>query len=418
MPRTCMISIHHIAPSELHRIRIACSYLFSPALAHEHAFLSGLDSNTLRNAFRDKAKRYHPDLHRHEPEEMLKRRRERFIKIKESYDLLTGHIQDIQEESHTTPPQNDVRKRKIIAVGGAKGGIGKSIIVANLAAYLCSRGNTTVAVDLDLGGANLHLYLGETQIKHSVNDFLSKQAESLQEIMIPTKYGPLLIGGDSSNLGAGNIGFARKLKLLKALRALDADYVILDLGGDTSYNMIDFFLSADEGIVITSCDPASYLDAYNFIKVSLYRKLSRLYGPESDREGEKDEELEGLIREMLAPDNGKEVKQIRGLLEKIRTVKPESLATIKEVLSGFRPHLLVNMVGSDSDEKSVVARIQEVSKKMLMINVKSLGIIPYLDLVKKSAVTLIPAVLSGQKGPLSKKLAEIVEAMEAQIKRP
>ena len=410
MPRACMISIRHIAPPELHRIRIACSYLFSPALAHEHAFLAGLDGNTLKNAFRDKAKRYHPDLHRHEPKEMLERRRERFIKIKESYDLLTGHI---QKESHTTPPLNVVRKRKIIAVGGAKGGIGKSIIAANLAAYLCSRGNTTVAVDLDLGGANLHLYLGETQVTHSVNDFLSKQAESLQEIMISTKYGPLLIGGDSSNLGAGNIGFARKLKLLKAIRALDADYVILDLGGDTSYNMIDFFLSADEGIVITSCDPASYLDAYNFIKVSLYRKLSRIYGPESDREGEKDEELEILIREMLVSDNGKEVKHIRDLLEKIGTAKPERLATIKEVLSGFRPHLLVNMVSSDSDEKAVIARIQEVSTKMLMIHVKSLGILPYLDQVKKSAVTLTPAVLGGQKGPLAKKLAEIVDAVGA-----
>jgi flagellar biosynthesis protein FlhG len=403
-----MISIHHIEPPELHRIRIACSYLFSPALADEHKFLSGLDGSTLRNAFRDKAKRYHPDLHRHETEETLKRRRERFVKIKESYDLLKGHI---QEESHTAP-LNGAGKRKIIAVGGAKGGVGKSIIAANLAAYLCSRGNKTVAIDLDLGGANLHLYLGETQVKHSVNDFLSKQAESLQEIMMPTKYGPLLIGGDSSHLGAGNIGFARKLKLLKAIRAIEADYVILDLGGDTSYNMVDFFLTADEGIVLTSCDPASYLDAYNFIKVSLYRRLSRIYGPESDHEGEKDEELEVLLREMLVSDNGKEVKHIRGLLEKIRAAKPESLAMIKEVLSGFRPHLLVNMVSSDSDEKPVIARIQEVSKKMLMIHVKSLGILPYLDQVKKSAVTLTPAVFSGQKGPLTKKLAEIVACID------
>jgi flagellar biosynthesis protein FlhG len=403
-----MISIHRIAPPELNRIRIACSYLFSPALAHEHAFLSGLDGSTLRNAFRDKAKRYHPDLHRHEPRETLERRRERFIKIKESYDLLKGHI---QEESHTTP-LSGARKRKIIAVGGAKGGIGKSIMVANLAAYLSSRGNKTVAVDLDLGGANLHLYLGETQVTHSVNDFLNKRAKSLQDIMMPTKHGPSLIGGDSSHLGAGNIGFARKLKLLKAIRAIEADYVILDLGGDTSFNMIDFFLAADEGIVLTSCDPASYLDAYNFIKVSLYRRLDRIYGPESDRAGEKDEELEGLIREMLASDNGQESKHIRGLLEKIKAAKPESLAMIKAVLAGFRPHLLVNMVSSDSDEKTVITRIQEVSRKMLMIQVKSLGSLPYLDQVKKSAVTLTPAVLSCQQGPLTRKLAEIVDILK------
>lgn len=403
-----MISIHHLAPPELNKIRIACSYLFSPALAHEHTFLSGLDGGTLRNAFRDKAKRYHPDLHRHEPKETLERRRERFIKIKESYDLLKGYI---QEENHTAP-LSGVRMRKVIAVGGAKGGIGKSIIAANLAAYLSSRGNKTVAVDLDLGGANLHLYLGETRVTHSVNDFLGKRAMSLPEVMMPTKHGPLLIGGDSSQLGAGNIGFARKLKLLKAIRAIEADYVILDLGGDTSFNMIDFFLAADEGIVVTSCDPASYLDAYNFIKVSLFRRLDRIYGPESERAGEKDGELEGLIHEILASDNGRELKHIRGLLEKIKAAKPERLAMVKAIISGFRPHLLVNMVGSDTDEKTVIARIQDVSKKMLMIQVQSLGSLPYLDQVKKSAVTLTPAVLSCQKGPLTRKLAEIVDVLK------
>ena len=113
--------------------------------------------------------------------------------------------------------------------------------------------------------------------------------------MLNTKYGPLLIGGNSSQLGNANINFMRKLKLMKAIKNLDADFIIIDLGGDTSYNIIDFFLLADHGIVMTTCDPASYLDAYNFIKTALYRKLNRLFGPESKYKAQKDQALEQFI---------------------------------------------------------------------------------------------------------------------------
>jgi MinD-like ATPase involved in chromosome partitioning or flagellar assembly len=52
-------------------------------------------------------------------------------------------------------------------------------------------------------------------------------------------------------VGGANIHFARKLKFLKALKNLEADDIILDLGGDTSYNVLDFFLAADHQLVIT-----------------------------------------------------------------------------------------------------------------------------------------------------------------------
>lgn len=40
--------------------------------------------------------------------------------------------------------------RVIIAIGGAKGGIGKSIFAANLGVFLASKGKRTVLVDLEL----------------------------------------------------------------------------------------------------------------------------------------------------------------------------------------------------------------------------------------------------------------------------
>ncbi|NNL41181.1 MAG: P-loop NTPase, partial [Desulfobacterales bacterium] len=88
---------------------------------------------------------------------MILKRRERFIKVKQAYETLVPYI--FKEEKIW--PASDLRKSSIVAVGGAKGGIGKSMFSTNLGIYLSSLGKTTVLVDLDLGGANLHLYLGE-----------------------------------------------------------------------------------------------------------------------------------------------------------------------------------------------------------------------------------------------------------------
>lgn len=287
-----MLPIDKLGNAGLHKIRIASAYLFSPQIARDDRFLRSLKPEAVKKAFRQKAKKYHPDFHPHEQKVMTDMRQERFIKIRESYEVLTSYF---RENKHSFA-EEDSRQTKIIAVGGAKGGIGKSIFAANLGVLLSSMGRRTVVADLDLGGANLHLYLGETFLKWGINDFLNKSVPTLQEIMIKSRYGPRLIGGDSSQLGAANINFLRKLKLLKAIKQTDADYVIIDLGGDTSYNMIDFSLAADYGIVMTTCDPASYLDAYNFIKVALYRKLNRLFGPESTLTNRKDTDFQQLIR--------------------------------------------------------------------------------------------------------------------------
>ena len=51
-------------------------------------------------------------------------------------------------------------QQKIIAIGGGKGGIGKSLLAANMGVHLALSGRRAVLVDADLGGANLHTCLG------------------------------------------------------------------------------------------------------------------------------------------------------------------------------------------------------------------------------------------------------------------
>ena len=297
---------------------------------------------------------------------------------------------------------------KIIAVGGAKGGIGKSLFSVNMAVLLSRMGFRTIIADLDLGGANLHLYLGERRLGSSVNQYLNKEAESLEEIMVETSYGPMLIGGDSSELGAANIAFARKIKLLRALKNLDADYVVVDLGGDISYNILDFFLAADYHMVLCTPEPAAYLDAYRFIKVALYRKLARLFGVESEFQPMRDLELEELLQRATTAQGDIQIKRIDQLLDLVRGEQPQHLQLLTEAIASFRPMLVLNRVSATQDPEPIVATVTNVSRQMLSVEVDYLGYIPYSQEMERSAIELVPVVARYPDGELAETIKEII----------
>ncbi|MCK7483987.1 MAG: P-loop NTPase [Candidatus Moduliflexus flocculans] len=48
----------------------------------------------------------------------------------------------------------------LIPIASGKGGVGKTVLAANLGVCLAALGRTVVLADLDLGGANLHTCLG------------------------------------------------------------------------------------------------------------------------------------------------------------------------------------------------------------------------------------------------------------------
>ena len=395
------MEIDYLDNRQLREIRTACSHLFPEAMAGDKEFLKHLNPGILKNAYRTKLKAYHPDLHPYRSKESLI---PRFLKVKDSYKLLSSYL---KKETRVSS-EKGCSKRKIIAIGGAKGGTGKSVFAANLGVFLSSRGFKTVVVDLDLGGANLHLYLGEKALlKRSINDFLEKKFHTLSEVMIESRYGPLIIGGDSSVLGAANLPFYRKLKLLRAVSKIDADYVIIDLGGGISFNTLDFFLAADYGIVITTRESASYIGAYHFIKSALYRKLNRLFGPESRYGAQKDEALERHIREFTMPANESDIKTIKDFVEHTRTRIPSGLPLIKRAISDFHPYLIVNRVPHGFDANQIVTKVQSVSKTWLSKGVESLGNLSFQTDVEKSVIDLVPVVSRYPGGELAMEIGHM-----------
>lgn len=296
---------------------------------------------------------------------------------------------------------------QVIAVGGAKGGIGKSLITSNLAVILSSRGFSTVVVDLDLGGANLHLYLGEKTIHHNLHHFLNREA-GIDDVLIETRFGPWLIGGDNSELGAANIPFSQKLKLLRTLRRLEVDYILLDLGSNISYNVLDFFLAADYPIVLATPEPAAYLGAYRFIKVALYRKLDRLFGVESEFYSHRVPSLESLIRSAIGRGESR-VRRIGQLLERVEKENSRNLEFMRSVLESFRPLLVMNKVQEDQDSGQIVQSIQDNCRDMLSVQLDFLGYVPSHPDFERSARELNPVAASAPESELTAALAALID---------
>ncbi len=308
-----------------------------------------------------------------------------------------------QTATQHLPTTDPHRPNTIIAIGGAKGGIGKSVFCANLGVYFSKRRHRTILVDLDLGGANLHLFLGLWSLEHRLQDFLDKKCDSIGAVLVETPHGPHIAGGGGGKLGAAHIPFVQKLKLIRALRSLAADYTLIDLGGDTTFNSLDYFLAADLQIILTTCDPASYLDAYNFIKMTLYRRLMRIFGPENqldDREKHRNPALLAKIETFVNSGLSGASARIESLLEDISKHHSEHLNMVLEVLDRLRPHVVLNMVSDFTAAEQMAERFLKVSKRMLSLKLNYLGGIPYKEDIKQCTLDLVPHVVRHPKGTL------------------
>ena len=258
----------------------------------------------------------------------------------------------------------------IWAVGGGKGGVGKSVLSTFFALWLARMGKHTIIVDVDLGGANVHTLLGIKSPPKTINDYITKKYPNLEDICINTGVENLrLLSGASEILSLANLQFAQKVKIIQGLRQLNAEYVILDLGAGTSYNVLDFFLIAQRQVVMLTPQPISIQNSYAFVRNAVYRKLSRIA---SQKPG-----MLSIIKSAMDPKNELNVRTIKELFQVIRNDGGADAADfLKKELATIQPALVTNMVRHQKD-RNAGSIIQLVSEKYLMINPMDLGGIVY-----------------------------------------
>ena len=192
-----------------------------------------------------------------------------------------------------------------------------------------------------------------------------------------------------------------------AVRKIKSHYVILDLGGDTTFNTLDFFINADHRIIVTTCDPAAYLEAINFIKASLYRGLNRLFSLGSSDKFPKDKKLENLIHEVINLGEKNGDKRIKILVQRVQNELPDSWPFLRNFIKNFRLNLIINKVDDSRFAYKLATHIRKVVKKTLLINLTHLGNITFHPEVKKSSRTLIPAIHHEPAGKLAGELKKI-----------
>jgi flagellar biosynthesis protein FlhG len=291
-----------------------------------------------------------------------------------------------------------------LAIGGGKGGAGKSVFSTIMAFWLARTGHRTVLMDIDLGGANLHTLLGIKSPDKTLNDFITRKFSELEDICIDTSEKNLrLISGASDVLTLANPHFSQKIKLITHLSRLDADYVVLDLGAGTSFNVLDFFLIAHKKIIVLTPEPTSIQNAYIFVRNTAYRKLSRL--------SNKNPSLQALIKIAMDPKNVLKIRTIKELFMFIEESDDKNIIEVlKKEIGNIHLGVVTNMVKNEKEENA--GRIvQIVAEKYLTIPSTNLGCVSYDNHIRTMVSDMIPLTNLDKSSPAYGHVYEIASKL-------
>lgn len=173
-------------------------------------------------------------------------------------------------------PEDVQGAKRVLAVGGGRGGVGKSLIAQNLAVYLAQLGKSVVLVDADPTGANLHLGFG--LVASTQAPPLDAGAQNVfSASLLPTNVpGLRLLAAPHDAPEAGPaLRAGRKAKWLSRLRGTRADFVIIDVGPGHGHFALDVMLTADLSICVTVPEPPAIETTYRFLRAAFRRRVRR-----------------------------------------------------------------------------------------------------------------------------------------------
>ena len=230
-------------------------------------------------------------------------------------------------------------------------------------------------IDADLGCANLHSCLGLQYPEVTLSDLVKGRIRKLQDAIVPTGIPNLsLISGAQDILEMANPKHGQKLRLLRQIQSLDVEHIILDLGAGTSFNTLDFFLIADQGILAVLPEPTSIENAYRFIKSAFYRRF---------RTVARDEAVKEVIALAMDQKNKRGIRSPADLVGEACRLNPDVGEQLKRELQSITPKLVVNQVRS-KDDITLGFSMRSSCSKYFGINVEFPGYVEYDDHVWRS----------------------------------
>lgn len=318
-----------------------------------------------------------------------------------------SHLQEAEAAFSTPPPllPKMERGKQIWAIGGGKGGVGKSLIASGISISLARMGKKVIAIDLDLGGANLHTTLGVDLPKQTLSDLLSHRVSDLSTCVTPTAIPNLsLISGAQDAIGISNLKPPQQGELLKQIKLLDADYIIFDLGAGTHLSTIYFFLFSDIRLITLLPEPTSIENGYRFIKSAYYYHLLR--SPNLT-------EVRPLIELAMDPKNPLGIKSPADLFHEVNKISADAASKMKRQIEQFQPSLIVNQTRTQTDIE-IGYSIKTVCKKYFGFEMNYAGHLDYDSSVWQAVRRKRPLMI---EFPNSKVVSGIEQITQNIIKR-
>ncbi|MEW5814110.1 MAG: P-loop NTPase [Spirochaetota bacterium] len=292
---------------------------------------------------------------------------------------------------------------QILPVASGKGGVGKTLIAANLSIALAQAGKNVVIADLDLGGSDLHLMLGIHGVQKGFGTFLTNSSMQFEDIILETPYKNLrFIPGDAEIPGIANIKSSQKQMIIRRLLSLKADCVVMDLGAGSHFNTIDFFLSSGSGLIVTDPTPTANLNAYLFLKNAVFRIMRSSF--------RKNSAANNYIAGLSQSGSPLQRVYVPRLLQEVREVDPESYGKFQNKIDNFHPRLIFNLL-EDPNESSRAGKLRRSCKEYLDIDMEHVGII-YKDSLQDIALkSRIPIIIYKPQSVLSQAIYRIADKL-------
>ena len=305
--------------------------------------------------------------------------------------------------SLSTFESQNVKAPVILPIGSGKGGVGKSLIAASLAISFAKKGHRTIIIDLDLGGSNLHNYLNQPNRFPGIGDYLKGGRLSFTDIIQQTSIQNLsFVAGDGKTPFMANIPYQQRMKLIREIKRLDYDYIILDIGAGSSFNTLSYFNLSPKGVIVTGSESASVMNFLTFLKNLLFKVITSTIKNKPH--------ITSVIKEIFKQPIDSNPVYVSTLLNRISAMDRSVADKLKKHLSKYRPRIIFNMI-DDPNEMNILTSLDKSLRKNLSLQCDFIGIVKFDNSVRKIVKSKQPIVMnnSGQFQSNIEKISSRIE---------
>ena len=296
-----------------------------------------------------------------------------------------------------TPPAG---VRHVIAVIGARGGVGGSSLAINLGVYIAQLGRKVLLIDADPVGATLHTLLA---LRLKATSPADEDPDDPDLTPVPTQVPGLLLLPQAYRVGSTQpIRPGRKPRWARRLRQLDVDTVLLDLGAGTAPSTLDLCSSADQVAIVTTPEPPSVEGVYRLLRAIFLRSLRRSL-------------VEDRFKLRLLERAQAELGPLPSPIELVRAVARYDTALgvrAASTLAALDPRLVVNNVRLRNDSDLGPA-MGDMALRYLGVHIDYLGHVEQDDAVWLSVLKRRPLLIDSPASKSARNMERIARRLLA-----